>query len=43
MPQNILASYFTDSARIAESSADADIGGRTFFDVIAECKDFSNF
>ncbi len=42
MPQNNLAGYFTDSDKINETSGDGDIGGRTFFDVIAECKDFSN-
>ena len=36
---NPLASYFTNSSDLNSSS---DIGGRSFFDVISECKDFSN-
>lgn len=38
MSKNILAGYFTDSSTDQGSS---DICGRTFFDVISECKDFN--
>ncbi len=47
---NPLASYFTNSgdflvsnsnSSAAVSAATTDLAGRTFFDLIAECKDFS--
>ncbi len=37
---NPLASYFTNSADLNIST---DLAGRSFFDLISECKDFSNF
>ena len=50
MSQNPLASYFTNSADFLVNSnstnninSHTDLAGRTFFDIIAECKDFSKF
>ena len=41
MSNSLLASYFTNSADISSNSSDVDICGRSFFDIISECKDFS--
>lgn len=43
MSKNILAGYFTNVSDDLTSSTtgSVDIGGRTFFDVISECKDFN--
>lgn len=41
---NLLAGYFTNSDDLdlgGTGSKSVDIGGRSFFDVISECKDFS--
>lgn len=37
---NPLASYFTNSNDLDDTNG-TDLGGRSFFDVISECKDFS--
>ena len=39
---NLLASYFTNSADLCTNNT-TDLAGRSFFDIIAECKDFSKF
>jgi hypothetical protein len=42
MSNNFLASYFTNSdADLAGPNGTADLAGRSFFDLISECKDFS--
>ena len=42
MSKNLLAGYFTNSADLTNTnSSSVDIGGRSFFDIISECKDFS--
>lgn len=41
---NLLAGYFANSDELSLGSTGnnkVDIGGRSFFDVISECKDFS--
>lgn len=40
---NPLASYFTNSNDLSNNTNCTDLGGRSFFDVISECKDFSKF
>lgn len=37
MSNNFLASYFTN----ADASGTTDLVGKSFFDLISECKDFS--
>lgn len=39
MSNNLLASYFTNSSDLSNTTN--DVGGRSFFDIISECKDFS--
>lgn len=40
---NILASYFTNSGNdITSNTNTTDIAGRSFFDIISDCKNFSN-
>ena len=47
MSQNPLASYFTNNSDFlvnntgVNNNSQPDLAGRTFFDIIAECKDFS--
>lgn len=40
MSNNLLASYFTNSSDLSGSTDAA--GGRSFFDIISECKDFND-
>ena len=48
MSQNPLANYFTNNSDFLvnntggiNNNSQPDLAGRTFFDIIAECKDFS--